>query len=74
MPKFIKDGFTLIDLSHIVENGMQTYKGLPTPIICDYLTREASKSHYQKGTSFQIGMVTLCSNTGTYVEIGRAHV
>jgi len=69
MPKFKQDGFTLIDLSHIVENGMQTYQGLPAPIICDYLTREASKSHYQKGTSFQIGVVTLCSNTGTYVDV-----
>jgi hypothetical protein len=27
----------LIDLSHTVEHGPVTYKGLPTPIICDYL-------------------------------------
>ena len=69
MTKFEQDGFTLIDVSHAVEHGMQTYKGLPAPIICDYLTREASKTHYEKGTSFQIGVVTLCSNTGTYVDV-----
>ena len=33
----------LIDLSHSVEHGMITYKGLPAPIICDYLSREASR-------------------------------
>jgi len=26
----------LIDLSHAVEHGVVTYKGLPPPIICDY--------------------------------------
>lgn len=33
----------LIDLSHLIEEGMQTYKGLPGPIICDYWSREMSK-------------------------------
>ncbi len=66
---FKQNGFTLIDVSHKVEDGMQTYKGLPVPIICDYLNREASKSHYEEGTSFQIGVVTMCSNTGTYIDV-----
>jgi kynurenine formamidase len=30
----------LIDVSHAVEQGMVTYKGLPAPVICDYLSRE----------------------------------
>ncbi len=60
---------TLIDVSHSVEHGMITYKGLPAPIICDYLSREASQTHYQDGTSFQIGTVTMPSNTGTYVDV-----
>lgn len=60
---------TLIDVSHRVEHGMITYKGLPAPIICDYLSREASKEYYQDGTSFQIGSVTMASNTGTYVDV-----
>ena len=41
----------LIDLSHIVEHGMITYKGLPGPIICDFLSREASVAHYAEGTT-----------------------
>jgi len=31
---------TLIDLSHRLEAGMVTYKGLPAPIVCDFLSRE----------------------------------
>ncbi len=59
---------TLIDLSHVVEHGMTTYPGLPGPIVCDYLSREASKAQYAGGTSFQIGKVELVANTGTYVD------
>jgi kynurenine formamidase len=62
------DGRTRIDLSHTIEDGMQTYPGLPVPIVCDYLSREASRRVYAPGTEFQIGVVTLCSNTGTYVD------
>jgi arylformamidase len=62
------DRRTRIDLSHVVEDGMATYPGLPGPIVCDYLTRERSRTIYAPGTEFQIGVVTLCSNTGTYVD------
>lgn len=58
----------LLDLSHTIEDGLITYKGLPAPIICDYLSREASKQHYEEGTSFHIGMIEMCSNTGTYLD------
>ena len=58
----------LIDLSHTVEDGMITYKGLPAPIICDYLSREASREHYTGGTEFQIGKIEMVANTGTYVD------
>jgi kynurenine formamidase len=58
----------LIDLSHTIEDGMVTYKGLPAPIICDYLSREESKKHYADGTTFQIGKIEMCSNTGTYLD------
>ncbi len=47
----------LIDVSHTVENGLITYKGLPAPLICDFLSREASKKHYDEGTSFHIGKI-----------------
>src|SRR5260370_11824147 len=59
---------TLIDLSHTVEHGLVTYKGLPAPIICDYLSREASRKHYAPGTEFQIGKIEMVANTGTYLD------
>lgn len=58
----------LIDLSHTVEHGMITYKGLPAPIICDYLSREDSRSHYAAGVEFNIGKIEMVANTGTYVD------
>lgn len=58
----------LIDLSHTIEHGLVTYKGLPAPIICDFLSREASKQVYEDGTTFQIGKIEMCSNTGTYLD------
>ena len=61
-------GNKLIDLSHDVEHGMITYKGLPAPIICDFLSREESRSHYADGTEFNIGKIEMVANTGTYVD------
>ena len=58
----------LVDLSHTVEHGTVTYKGLPAPLICDYLTREASRAIYAAGTEFQIGRIDMVANTGTYVD------
>lgn len=47
---------------------MVTYKGLPAPLICDYLSREASRARYAPGTEFQIGKIEMVANTGTYVD------
>jgi arylformamidase len=58
----------LIELSHTIENGLITYKGLPAPVICDYLSREDSKKIYAEGTSFQIEKIEMVSNTGTYID------
>ena len=58
----------LIDLSHTIEHGMVTYKGLPAPLICDYLSREASRASYGPGTEFQIGRIDMVGNTGTYLD------
>src|ERR1700741_1951274 len=58
----------LYDLSHIIEDGMITYKGLPAPVICDFLSRENSRSFYEEGTEFQIGRIDMVSNTGTYLD------
>jgi kynurenine formamidase len=58
----------LIDLSHLIEPGMITYKGLPGPIVCDYWSREASAALYEDGSSFQIGRIDMVANTGTYLD------
>ncbi len=65
---FGMSGGKLIDLSHTVEHGMITYKGLPAPIICDYLSREASRAKYAPGTEFHIGKIEMVANTGTYLD------
>jgi kynurenine formamidase len=57
-----------VDLSHVIEDGLITYKGLPAPIICDYLSREASRKNYEPGTEFQIGKIEMVANTGTYLD------
>ena len=59
---------TFIDLSHTVEDGLVTYKGLPAPVICDYLSREKSREIYAAGTEFQIAKIEMVANTGTYLD------
>ncbi|WP_116090533.1 cyclase family protein [Sphingomonas crusticola] len=58
----------LVDLSHSIEAGMVTYKGLPAPLVCDYLSREASRAHYEPGTEFAIQRIEMVGNTGTYLD------
>ena len=57
-----------IDLSHIIEDGMVTYKNFPAPIVCDWLSRADSRSRYESGTEFQIGKIEMVANTGTYID------
>jgi kynurenine formamidase len=61
-------GPRLVELSHVIEHGMTTYKGLPGPAICDYWQREGSKAFYDDGSSFQIGRIDMVANTGTYLD------
>jgi len=58
----------IVDLSHPIEAGMVTYPGLPEPAIEPFLTRAASTAHYAPGVTFAIDVITLCGNTGTYVD------
>lgn len=57
-----------VDLSHSVEHGMITYKGLPAPVISDFMSREDSRSHYEAGTEFNIAKIDMVANTGTYID------
>ena len=58
----------LVDLSHRVISGQETYPGLPAPKISDYISHQDSRSHYTNGTEFQIGKIQMVMNTGTYVD------
>jgi kynurenine formamidase len=58
----------LVDLSHVIEEGMTTYKGLPGPVMCDFWTREGTAASYDDGSTFQIGRIDMVANTGTYVD------
>jgi arylformamidase len=62
------DSQRLVDLSHVIEHGMTTYKGLPGPHICDYWSREHSAAFYQDRSTFQIGRIDMVANTGTYLD------
>lgn len=59
----------LIDLSHAITPGMVTYPGLPTPDVAVHLGRDAAEEIYGSGVTFEIGVVTMCTNTGTYLDV-----
>jgi kynurenine formamidase len=59
----------VVDLSHVIIEGMVTYKGLPGPHICDFIAREQSAANYDDGSTFQIGRIDMVANTGTYVDV-----
>ncbi|MFC9559995.1 cyclase family protein [Agromyces sp. NPDC056965] len=58
----------LVDLSHVISEGLVTYPGIPAPVITPHLTREASREHYAPGTEFEIDVIHLAGNTGTYLD------
>jgi len=64
-----REGRRIVDLSHVITEGMVTYKGLPGPHICDFLSREQSAANYDGGETFQIGRIDMVANTGTYVDV-----
>lgn len=47
---------------------MITYKGLPAPVISDFMSRERSRANYAEGTEFHIGKIEMVANTGTYLD------
>jgi arylformamidase len=59
----------LIDLSHRITDQMVTLPGLPVPSIGTHLSREAAEEVYGPGVTFTIGMINMCTNTGTYIDV-----
>jgi arylformamidase len=62
------DGLMLIDLSHMITEGMATYPGLAGPELSDVLSREQSAERFN-GIRMHIGKVCLVGNTGTYIDV-----
>lgn len=58
----------VVDLAHEITDGMVTYPGLPAPVLGSHLSFDESVGHYAPGTEFSIGMITLATNTGTYLD------
>lgn len=63
-----RDRRRLVELSHVIRDGMSTLPGWPAPVIDEWLTRQASRERYAEGTEFQVGRITMIANTGTYLD------
>jgi kynurenine formamidase len=57
-----------VELNHVIREGMVTLPGLPAPELGRHLTREASREIYAAGTEFEIGRISMVTNTGTYMD------
>lgn len=58
----------VVDLAHPITEGMVTYPGIPAPTLGTHLSFDDAAAVYAPGTEFTIGMITLSSNTGTYLD------
>ncbi|MEO6531973.1 MAG: cyclase family protein [Pseudolysinimonas sp.] len=58
----------VVDLSHVIREGLVTYPGLPAPVITPHLTREESMARYAPGTQFAMDIISMIGNTGTYLD------
>lgn len=58
----------LVELNHIIRDGLVTYPGLPAPRIATHSSYDASRAKYTAGTEFEIARIELVGNTGTYVD------
>lgn len=58
----------VVDLAHVITDGLVTYPGIPAPALGSHLSFDDSADHYAPGTEFSIGMITMATNTGTYLD------
>jgi len=58
-----------IEVSHQIEEGMETYRSLPTPKV--EILNNYDASRYQGKSEFLIASLHICGNTGTYVDSPR---
>jgi arylformamidase len=64
----VRQAGRLVELSHVIREGLLTYPGLPAPVITPHLTREQSTAKYAEGTQFAMDVITMIGNTGTYLD------
>jgi kynurenine formamidase len=67
-PSAAGESTRLVELSHVIVDGMTTLPDLPPPRISAHLTREQSRARYAPGTEFAIDTITMVGNTGTYLD------
>jgi kynurenine formamidase len=58
----------IVDLSHPISAGMQTYPGLEPPQLRTVISRDAAAQRLGTGAGFEIEALTLVGNTGTYLD------
>jgi kynurenine formamidase len=58
----------LIDLSHAIFDGLETYPGLPRAVVSAHRRHEDAQPAYEPGTTFHIGRIEMVANTGTYLD------
>jgi arylformamidase len=57
-----------IEVSHVIEEGMKTYPGLPEPEVEVLMDHDSSGPKYGGKAELYIASLHLCGNTGTYVD------
>jgi arylformamidase len=58
----------LVELNHLLEDGMMAYPGLPRPKIGAFLDHKESRSRYNDQAEFFLGRVEMACNVGTYLD------
>ena len=53
----------LVDLSHVIEEGMPLYPGIPAPVIDSTVDHDRSRARYEGKAEFFTGKVELPVNT-----------
>ena len=58
----------VIDLAHPITDGTVTYLGIPAPALFMAPEYDDASAVYAPGTELTIGMITVATNTGTYLD------
>lgn len=59
---------SFVELGHVIEDGMPSYPGLPSPRIGPILDHARSRSHYEGRAEFYLGKIEMPANVGTYID------